>query len=99
METKITKQFKNPFLHREEFAMEIKSNVSPSSADVKKEIGQNEELTVVKRIDGNFGKHGFNAVAVVYDSKENKDKIEKISRKARRKIAEEAKKAVAQPAA
>jgi ribosomal protein S24E len=91
MEMKILKQQKNPFLHREEFELEISSVTTPSYAEVSKELGKNQELTLIKSITGNFGRHIFNSEAFVYDSKEAKAKIEKISRKERKKIAEAAK--------
>lgn len=100
MEMKIIKQQKNPFLHREEYSLQIKAPKTPSFADVKKELAKDEELTVVKKVEGNFGRDIFNVEAFVYNSKENKNKIEKISRKQRRKLAEDAKAAAGQaPAA
>lgn len=99
MEFKILKQVKNPFLHREEYTVQMDSESNPSFADVKKELGTKEELTIVKKVDANFGRHTFNADVVVYDSQENMNKVEKISRKQRRKLAEEAKAAAAKPAA
>lgn len=89
---KITQQQKNPFLHREEYLVSIDSETTPSFAEIKKEIGQDENLTIVKKVKGNFGRYTFNAEVFVYDSDENMKKIEKISRKQRRKLAEEAKK-------
>jgi ribosomal protein S24E len=92
MEHKILKQSKNPFLKREEFALQINAGKNPSFADVRAALGKDENLVVVKSINGNFGRDSFSAEAVVYNSAEDKNKVEKISRKQRKKIAEEAKK-------
>jgi ribosomal protein S24E len=93
METKVIKQTKNPFLHREEYVLDIKADKNPNFVEIKQAVGKDESLTIVKKISGNFGRGSFSADVVVYDSMENKNKIEKISRKERRKLAEEAKKA------
>lgn len=95
MESKILKQTKNPFLHREEFVLQVISDKNPSFNEIKQAIGKDESLTIVKSVSGNFGRGSFNAEAVVYDSEENRKKVEKISRKERKKLAEEAKKAAA----
>ncbi|MBU2576235.1 MAG: hypothetical protein KKF50_00760 [Nanoarchaeota archaeon] len=91
METKIIKQEKNPFLEREEIVMEISSETAPSFEDVKTVLGKDANLTVVKRIDGNFGKQTFTAEIFVYDNEEAKSKIETIPKKIRKKMAEESK--------
>lgn len=98
MEMKILKQNKNPFLHREEFILHLDANKNPSFSEVKEALGKDANLTVVKGISGNFGRESFNAEVLVYDSEDSKKKIEKISRKERKKLAEEAKKAAATPA-
>lgn len=95
MEMKILKQSKNPFLHREEFTLHLTSEKNPSFAEVKDALGKDANLTIVKSISGNFGRESFNAEVLVYDSDDSKNKIEKISRKERKKLAEEAKKAAA----
>jgi len=92
MEFKTIKHTKNPLLHREEYVLQITSSSNPSFADVKKHIGKDEELITVNGVKGNFGTNEFRSEVIVYDSKEAKNKIEKISRKERRKLAEEAKK-------
>jgi ribosomal protein S24E len=85
---KILKQEKNPFLHREEFSIEIQADSNPSFEDVKKDLGKDPELSVVKKISSSFGKKVFNAEVFVYDSKELKDKIEVIPKKQRKKLEE-----------
>ena len=101
MESKIIKQEKNPFLDREELTLEITNEVAPSFDEVKTELGaalgipsaegKDVDLTVVKKINTGFGKQVFVVEAVVYDSKEAKEKIETIPQKVRKKMAEEKK--------
>ena len=93
METKIISQEKNPFLERKEMVLEIKNETTPSFDEVKTEIGKDAELIVVKKVNTNFGRQVFMVEAVVYDSKEAKDKVETVPQKIRKKIAEEAKEA------
>lgn len=83
---KIIKQEKNPFLDREEITIEIASEAAPNSDEVKKLVGKDVELTVVKNIQGNFGKKVFIAEVVVYDNAEAKKKIETIPKKVRKKM-------------
>lgn len=85
MNLKIISQNKNPFLHREEIILEIESNTAPSFENVKKEIGKDPDLTIIKKINSNFGRHTFTAEVFVYDSKQAKDKLEKIPKAAEKK--------------
>jgi len=91
MEAKIIKQEKNPFLQREEIVIELTSNMPPTIEDVKLKIGKNPELTVIKKINTNFGRKTFLAEAVVYDNAEAKKKIEVIPKKIKKKMEEERK--------
>jgi ribosomal protein S24E len=93
MKAEIISKEKNPFLGREEIIMEIKSDISPTYDEVKKEIGADENLIVIKRINNNFGRHVFIVNALVYESLESKNNVETIPKKVRKKMAEEAKKA------
>ena len=97
METKIVKKEKNPFLSREEIVLEIESENTPTFEEIKKEIGSDENLIVVKRVNSNFGKQKFSVEAVVYDSAEAKEKIETVPQKVRKKM--EAEKKAAEDAA
>jgi ribosomal protein S24E len=91
MESKIITEKKNPFMERNELVLEIKNNVAPSFDDVKSEIGKDADLTVVKKVNTNFGKQVFVVEAVVYDNAEAKEKVETIPQKVRKKLAEEKK--------
>jgi len=92
METKIVKKEKNPFLQREEIVMEINSETAPSIDDIKKSLGKDENLIIVRRINGNFGKKISSAEIVVYENEEAKREVEVIPKKVRKKMAEEKKK-------
>jgi ribosomal protein S24E len=89
--TKIIKKEKNHFLSRNEIILEMNSETAPKIEDVKNAIGKDENLTIVKRINSNFGKHIFTADVLVYDNLEAKDKIEVIPQKIRKKLAAEKK--------
>jgi ribosomal protein S24E len=97
MEMKIIAQKKNPFLSREEFVLEVVSEISPTFDEVKIELGKNADLTVVKKVNTNFGRKIFLVDAVVYDNDLARDKIEVIPKKIRKKI--EADRKVAEEAA
>lgn len=85
METQILKQGKNPFLHREEILMEIQSEATPSFEEVKKELGKDAELTVVKKVEGNFGTKTFHADVVVYENAESKKEVETLHKNQKKK--------------
>ena len=111
MESKIIKQEKNPFLEREEITIEIKNPNTPNADEVKEAIGKDSNLTVIKKINTNFGNQTFIAEAVIYDNLETKNKIEttpqkirkkmeadnKAAKEAEKKAADEAAKAEAEP--
>jgi len=91
MESKIIKQEKNPFLEREEFTLQITNETTPTFDEVKSELGKDATLTVVKKINTNFGRKTFLIEAVVYENAEAKKKIETIPQKVRKKIESEEK--------
>lgn len=103
MKLKIIKQEKNPFLEREELTLEITSEAAPSAAEVMAELGKDEALTVIKKINTNFGRQTFLTQVVVYDNIEARKKVETIPQKVRKKMAAEeaeaAKKKAAEEAA
>lgn len=94
METKIIEQKKNPFLEREEFTLEITNEVAPSFDEVKAELKKDADLTVVKKVNTNFGRQTFIVEAVVYDNKEAMKKVETIPVKVRKKLEADEKAAV-----
>lgn len=95
MEHKILQHKKNPLLHREEIILEVKSKTNPSFEEISESMKKDKKLVVVKGINGNFGRHVFQAEVFVYDSEEAKNKVEYIPMKIRKKLAEAAKAASA----
>lgn len=93
MEHKITKHFKNNLLNREEYSLELVSTKNPTKIEILEILKADESLCIIKQIRGGFGRNTFSVEAVVYADKADKDKIEKITRKARKKLADEKKKA------
>ena len=91
MESKIITQTKNPFLEREEITIEITNPATPTYDEVKEAIGKDAGLTIVKKINTNFGRQTFVAEAVVYDNAEARKNIEVIPQKVRKKMEAEEK--------
>jgi len=86
MKTKTTSKERNIFFGREEIILSIESETPPSYEDIQKEMGTDKDLTVIKRIGNNFGKHKFTAYVDIYDSIEAKNKIVTIPKKIRKKM-------------
>ena len=91
MESKIIEEKKNPFLERTEIKLEIKAESVPSAEEVKVEIGKDVELTVIRKINTNFGRQTFVAEALIYDNAQAKEKVETIPQKVRKKMQAEKK--------
>ena len=87
MDLKIIKQEKNPFLQREELTIEISSESTPNASEVISELGKDAALTVVKKINTNFGRQKFLTEVVVYDTPEARKKVETIPQKIKKKMA------------
>lgn len=95
MESKTIKENKNLSLNRTEYILEIKSEKNPSKADIIALLKSDADLTVVRQIDGSFGKDTFSVDVIVYNTPADKVKVETIPRKVRKKAVAEAKKAAA----
>jgi ribosomal protein S24E len=91
MKIEIIKQEKNPFLQREEYMIEIQNEVTPSFDELKQEMKTDADLTVVKKINTNFGRNTFVAEVVVYEDKKAKQSVEVIPRKIKKKMEAEEK--------
>ncbi|HSU73008.1 MAG TPA: hypothetical protein VLJ21_04120 [Candidatus Binatia bacterium] len=81
MDLKITHQKENVLLQRKDVMASVTfDKATPSNADVLKALAAKlsvaEDVIVVKKIDGGFGKNVATINAYVYDSKEQKMKIE-----------------------
>jgi len=87
MESKIISQQKNPFLEREEFVIEIKSESGvPKKEEIVADLGKNPELTIVRRVNTKFGRRTFSADVIVYDNAEAKGKYLVIPKKVKKKM-------------
>ncbi len=93
MKVEIISQKENPYLEREEFEVEVSSDAVPSSAEVISEMGKDASLAVVKKINTNFGRQKFLAEVFVYNTIEDRERIEVVPQKVRKKIEAEKKKA------
>ena len=93
----VIKQFDNRLLNRAEVVVNIESNTTPSKEEVKKKISHEfkkpEENIVIESIYGKFGSHNFKIEVKIYDDAESLLRYETVSRKDRKKMAEEEKKA------
>jgi len=96
MESKTLREFKNLTLNRTAYILEVTADKNPSKLDIINLLKSDAELTVVRQISGSFGKDVFTVDVIVYNSKEDKAKVETIPRKVRKKAVAEAKKAVAE---
>lgn len=81
MDLKITNQKENVLLQRKDITAHVAfDKATPSNADVVKalatKLSVSEDVIVMKKIDGGFGKHIATISAYVYDTKEQKLKIE-----------------------
>jgi len=76
----IKSQIKNPLLGREEIEFLAKEEATPSKESLKLKIAEKfkkpETHIVVKSVYGNFGKKEFLVKTFIYDSEEQKNKIE-----------------------
>jgi len=89
MKSKIIEQIENPLLERDEFLFEIINETLPTKKEIIAELGKDPELTVIQKINNNFGKNSFSIKIYVYKSKESKEKYTIIPKKVRLKLAEE----------
>lgn len=94
---KITETKKNPLLHREEITAVLESAVTPSESQVVQMIAEStkkpSENIVIEQIKSNFGTQEVKIKAKIYDNQDHRKRIEVVTRKAKKKAAEEAKKA------
>jgi len=76
----IITNFYNPLLKRKEINASIEAESNPGFEKTKKEIAlhfkANDDVVVIKKVEGNFGRSSFLIDAFVYDSLEDKNKIE-----------------------
>jgi len=71
---------KNPIFDRKEIEVSAIMNITPKIKEAEEFIGKefsaNPENVKIKKIKGRFGSNSFVITANIYNSKEEKDKIE-----------------------
>ncbi len=80
MTLKILEEKENSLLNRKEIFGTIDAELTPKTLEILELVGKhfssNTENIAIKKIKGNFGSKTFHINANIYDSKENKEKIE-----------------------
>lgn len=76
----ILENINNSLLNRQEIKVLVESPITPSFIDAEKIISdkfsKSTETIAIKNVKGKFGRNTFLIHSFIYDSKENKDKIE-----------------------
>ena len=82
---KLIEEKENPLFKRREIEFSVNVNITPSNAEVGKFISEKFsaplETIKIKKISGRFGSHSFIVTTNVYASKEDKESIERKSKK------------------
>lgn len=77
---KITKESRNNLLKRKEVVFVLESEKNPGFSVVKEKVVHgfktHDDHVAIKSIKNNFGTHQFVIEAFVYDTKEDKERIE-----------------------
>ncbi len=85
MELEITSEQQNPLIRRNEIKGIVINNTAPHKFDIAKIIAEKYSVPVdalrVLTIHGKYGTNEFGIVANVYESKEERDKFEAVSKK------------------
>ncbi|MEK6913889.1 MAG: hypothetical protein AABW47_04450 [Nanoarchaeota archaeon] len=89
MELTVLNKKENPLFNRKEVELNVETNASPKTSEaeefVAKEFSTNAENVKIKGINGKFGSRNFVVLANIYQSKEEKDKIETKTKTPRKK--------------
>ena len=82
---KIIKQRENSLFNRKEIEVSVEASVAPKMKEteefIAKEFSSHIDNIKIKKIKGRFGSNKFIITASIYNSKEDKDKIEKSKKK------------------
>jgi len=83
---KIIEQKRNPLFFRDEIKILIEAEKTPSyneaSSLISEKFNKSIENIAIKKVKSKFGRNTFMISAFVYDSKDDKEKIEKVAKKA-----------------
>ncbi len=93
---KTINQRENSLFNRREVEINVETNVAPKIKEaeefIAKEFSSSPENVKINKIKGRFGSNNFVITAKVYNSKEDKDKIEPKSKKEKAEAKTEEKK-------
>ncbi len=82
---KILEEKENPFFNRKEIIIDIESQTNPTKSETSQLLSEKFSVPVesikIKNILGKFGSQSFKIVANIYSSREDKDKIERKTKK------------------
>lgn len=85
MEMKIITNIENPLFNRKEIQASVEAQVTPSREDIIKLVSEEFSAPIenikIRTIQGRFGSKIFIIVANIYNSKEDKDNIERKSKR------------------
>jgi len=85
MEIKIINEQQNPLFNRKEIQGEIKSDIVPSKQEVINNLSKKYSVPAnairILNIKGKFGTKDFNMRANIYSSQEERDNVEKLTKK------------------
>lgn len=86
MELKISSKIEKKYLGRKELVLKGMDETTPSKAQLKEEVAKlasaAPELTVVKKVNQQFGRKDFEVEAYVYDNEKSMKEFEKEKKKA-----------------
>ena len=84
MEIKIIEEKNNILFGRKEIVAEVESKYVPNYLEIEKLISEKYSVPAenikIKKIQGHFGYNAFKIIALIYKSKEEKDKIERVKK-------------------
>ncbi|MFH1325304.1 MAG: hypothetical protein ABIH49_00850 [archaeon] len=82
---RVLNEFENKLFNRKEISLEIETKITPKTEEIKKLISDKFSLPAgnveMKKINGKFGSNNFIINAFVYNSEEDKNKIENKNKK------------------
>lgn len=91
---KVTEEKKNPLFNRKEIFFEIQANITPSRLETSKFISEKFSTPIenikIKGIHGKFGSNVFSGSVFIYNSEEDKNRVE-IKKKKDEKMKEDLK--------
>jgi len=80
MEIKIIEK-QNPLFNRREIVFEVEKEITPTRNEAEKIIANHfktkEENIKLKKVEGRFGSNTFKIIANIYESREDKEAVEK----------------------